>query len=115
MKKFIEKRAWGGFERFTLNENSTVKILTIKPGKEFSLQYHEKRIEFWQFLDNPAIVTIGNRKIKAKKGTELYISKKTLHRIKAINKPVKVLEISFGKFSENDIVRIEDDYGRVKL
>ena len=113
MKKSIkEKRPWGSFEEFITNEKSTVKILTIKPKKRFSLQYHKERIEFWKFLDNPAKVTIGNKTIKVKKGDELKIKKKVNHRIEALDKEVNVLEISIGNFNEKDIVRIEDDFGR---
>lgn len=112
MKKYSEKRPWGGFERFTLNKISTVKILTIKPRQKFSLQYHKHREEFWRFLDNSAKVTIGKRTFTAKKNREIFIPKKTLHRIEALSKPVNVLEISFGKFNEKDVVRVEDFYGR---
>ncbi|MEK6818384.1 MAG: mannose-6-phosphate isomerase, partial [Nanoarchaeota archaeon] len=68
----------------------------------------------WLFLDNQAKVTIGKKIIKAKKGTEIFIPKKTLHRIEALNKPVRVLEISLGEFKESDIVRLDDVYGRIK-
>ena len=112
MKKYSEKREWGGFERFTLNELSTVKIITVNPKKRFSLQYHINRKELWKFLDNPAKVTIGKRTFKAKKGDEITINKKTLHRVEAFSRPVRILEISFGKFSEKDIKRIKDDFGR---
>ena len=114
MKKHKEKRPWGGFERFTANEKSTVKILTIKPGQEFSLQYHKNRREFWKFLDNVAKVTIGKRVIKVKRGDEVMIPVRTLHRIKAFSKEVNVLEIAFGSFDENDVIRVEDKYGRAK-
>ena len=113
MKKYVKKRPWGGFERFTLNEISTVKILTIKPKQKLSLQYHNKRREFWKFLDNPAKLTIGKKTFRVKKGDEIFIPIKTNHRIEAYSKPVKVLEISLGKFDEKDIKRIEDKYGRI--
>ena len=113
MKKYLEKRPWGNFEQFTLNEKTTVKILTIKPKQKFSLQYHNNRKEFWKFLDNPAKVNLGKKIIRVKKGDEILIPVKTLHRIEAYSKPVRVLEISFGQFNEKDIVRIEDAYGRV--
>ena len=113
MKKMVEKRPWGGFERFTLNEASTVKIVTIGQGKKFSLQYHKKRKEFWKFLDNPAKVTIGKRTFRAKKGDEFVVPVRTFLRIEALGAPVRILEIAFGKFDENDIVRVEDDYGRL--
>jgi len=112
MKKKSVKKPWGGFEQFTLNEISTVKILTIKPGQRFSLQKHKSRREFWKFLDNPAKVTIGKKVMKKVKGDEVLISRGENHRIEAYSKPVNVLEISFGNFSEKDVVRIEDDYGR---
>jgi mannose-6-phosphate isomerase len=111
-KKKVSKRPWGGFEQFTLNEISTVKILTVRPGKRFSLQYHKKRKEFWRFLDNPAKVTIGMKTRKMKKGDEVIVRTGQLHRIQALSKPVNVLEVSFGRFDEKDIVRVEDDFGR---
>ena len=43
-----EVRPWGNFERFTLNEQSTVKIITVNPGEAFSLQVHGHREEFWR-------------------------------------------------------------------
>jgi mannose-6-phosphate isomerase len=112
MKKKIEKRPWGGFEQFTLNEISTVKILTLRPQQRFSLQKHSSRSEFWRFLDNPAKVTIGKKTFRVKKGDEIKIPSGSLHRIQALSKPVSVLEISLGKFKEKDIKRLDDDYGR---
>lgn len=114
MKKYTEKRPWGKFEQFTHNEKSTVKIITVNPKQRLSLQYHKKRKEFWRFLDNPAKVTIGKKTIRVKKGQEVVIPKKTLHTVEAFNKPVRFLEIAFGNFDEDDIVRIKDIYGRVK-
>ncbi len=113
MEKHIETRPWGGFERFTLNEVSTVKILTIKPRQKFSLQYHNHRKEFWKLLDNYAKITIGKKTLRARRGAEFLIPPKTIHRIEAYKKDVHVLEISFGVFSEKDIVRVSDIYGRI--
>lgn len=114
MKRYEEKRPWGKFERFTLNEISTVKIITVKPRQKLSVQYHHKREEFWRFLDNPARVTLGKKTFKVKIGDEVVIPKKAIHTVEALSKPVRFLEIAFGKFDENDIVRLEDRYGRVK-
>ncbi|MBS3077772.1 phosphomannose isomerase type II C-terminal cupin domain [Candidatus Pacearchaeota archaeon] len=113
MKRQKEVRPWGQFERFTLNEISTVKIITVKPRQKLSVQYHRKREEFWKFLDNPAKVTIGKKVFRVKQGDEVVIPKNTVHSVEALSKPVRFLEIAFGKFSENDIVRLEDKYGRV--
>ncbi|MEK6855349.1 MAG: phosphomannose isomerase type II C-terminal cupin domain [Nanoarchaeota archaeon] len=113
MKKYAEKRPWGGFERFTLNEKSSVKILSIKPGAKLSLQKHKHRSEFWKILDNSVRVSVGNRSWLAKKGEEIMVPKGALHRIEGYLRLARILEISFGKFDENDVVRIKDIYGRV--
>lgn len=114
MKKYKEKRPWGGFEQFTLNEISTVKILTVKPKKRLSLQKHKARKEFWRVLDNKVKVTIGDKEIVGKKGDEFMIDKNTNHRLEGLDQEGHILEIAFGKFDEKDIIRIEDDFGRVK-
>lgn len=111
MKK--EDRPWGSFKQFVKNKKCTVKIIEVKPKQELSLQYHKKRKEMWYFL-TPGIVQIGLKKRKVKKGEIVKIGKWTAHRIIAGNKKVLILEISFGKFSERDEIRIEDKYGRVK-
>jgi len=113
MKRQKEVRPWGQFVRFTLNEVSTVKIITVKPKQKLSVQYHHKRREFWRFLDNPAKVTIGNKTFVVKKDDEVIIPRKTIHSVEALSKPVRFLEIAFGEFDEKDIVRVEDRYGRV--
>lgn len=113
MKRQKEVRPWGQFERFTLNEISTVKIITVKPKQKLSVQYHNKRREFWRFLDNRAKVTLGKKIFRVKKGDEVVVPKKTVHSVEALSKPVSFLEIAFGKFDEKDIVRLEDKYGRI--
>ena len=105
------KKPWGCFKQFALNEKCTVKILEIKPKQSISLQFHKKRDELWYFF-NKAIVQLGEKKIKVKKGDVIKIKKKTPHRIIAGKNKVEVLEVSFGKFDENDEVRLEDKYGR---
>jgi len=112
MKTYKGERPWGYFEQFTSNELSTVKLITIDPGKRLSLQFHNHRTEFWRFLDNPAKITLGKRTFKVKKGDEVFVDKKMNHRIEALDKEVHVLEIAFGEFDEKDIVRLEDDYKR---
>jgi mannose-6-phosphate isomerase-like protein (cupin superfamily) len=107
------KKPWGDFKQFTLNKKCTVKIHTVKPNQALSLQKHKKRKEIWYFLTE-GYVQIGKEKRKIKKGEIVKIKKKQLHRLYSKNKTVQVLEISFGKFSEGDIVRLEDKYGRIK-
>ncbi len=107
-----ETRPWGTFKRFTHNEFSTVKIISINPNQELSLQYHDKRQEFWRVLSGNPIITVGEKSGPAAPGDEFFVDVKTPHRMKAQEKPVDILEIALGDFDEKDIVRLEDRYGR---
>ena len=111
MKRVI-KKPWGKEEEFVLNSKCTVKILTVKPHSKTSLQKHHNRAEFWKVIDGNCMIWIGNRKTRAKVGDEFMIKKNQLHRLEGLSVEGKVLEISFGKFDEKDIVRVEDDYNR---
>jgi len=107
------EKPWGSDERFTFNEPSTVKMIRINAGGKLSLQTHENREEFWKIIRGTPIVTIGKNKIKAVVDDSFFIKKGEEHRIEAENEEVVLLEISFGDFEEEDIVRLEDAYGRV--
>lgn len=109
---YQEERPWGNFRRFTQNENTTVKILSIKPHTSLSLQYHNHRAEFWKVLSGHPVVTINEEKTKASPGDEFKIEKLQPHRLEAEDESVEVLEIAYGDFDENDIIRLEDKYGR---
>lgn len=113
MKSTTHTRPWGTFVEFTKNELSTVKILIVNPGEEFSLQYHKNRREFWRVLSGTPTVIIGNEKINAKEGDEFTVEKGEQHRISAKDSEARILEISFGEFDEDDIVRVKDKYGRI--
>ena len=110
---YQEERPWGIFRRFTNNTPSTVKIITVKPNEELSLQSHNKREEFWRVIDGDGIFEIDDKKYIVEKGSEQYIPIKTKHRMKAGMIGMEVLEISLGEFNEDDIVRYHDKYGRV--
>ena len=112
MKSVTHIRPWGSFIEFTKNELSTVKILIVNPGEELSLQYHKNREEFWHVLFGTPTIIIGNKEFTAQSGDEFIVKKGETHRIRAKYTEVRILEISFGRFSEDDIVRIEDTYGR---
>ncbi|MCX6803939.1 MAG: cupin domain-containing protein [Candidatus Diapherotrites archaeon] len=112
MKIVKIKRPWGGFERYCLNKQCTVKLLEINPHEELSLQSHKKRSEFCKIINGPAVVTLGKKKRIIKSGKNVFIKKGVKHRIGAKEKKVLYLEISFGKFDELDEVRYSDDYGR---
>jgi len=107
----IVRKPWGHEKVLSFNEISTVKLTSVKPNSFLSLQKHKKRDEIWYFL-TPGFVQIGNKKKKVKKGEIIKIKKGQIHRLFSKNKPIQFLEISFGKFDWNDIIRLEDIYGR---
>lgn len=107
-------RPWGRFRRFTHNQLSTVKVITVDPGRQLSLQRHQGRDELWVVLDEGLEITLGDRKLRPAVGEEIVIERGTRHRLAAIGpRPARVLEVAFGRFDEEDIERFEDDYGRV--
>lgn len=113
MNTVHEDRPWGSFDMFTHNEPSTVKLIYVNKGEVLSLQYHQKREEFWRVIVGSPEITIGEDKIIANPGQDFFVPKGVNHRISAPNNDVIILEISKGDFDENDITRIEDKYNRV--
>ncbi len=107
-------KPWGKFERYAHNEACTVKIITVAPGGVLSRQYHHKRDELWVVLDAGACVELDGKILHPDPEEKLFIPRETVHRLYCTgSSPVRVLEISFGEFDEDDIVRLEDVYGRV--
>lgn len=110
-----QEKPWGFFDQYSLNETSTVKILTIKAKARTSLQSHRHRKEFWVALDDGLVVQISSKVIRLSKGSNVTIERGIRHRLSCEgSREARLLEISFGDFSEEDIVRYEDDYGREK-
>jgi mannose-6-phosphate isomerase len=126
-----ETRPWGHFERFTLNEKCTVKLIYVDKDKRLSLQYHNNRSEYWKIVKGPVKVEIGRTKDSLETkllqtGESITIAAKTIHRLigsggnnssdsnssnNGDNSAI-ILEISTGEFDESDIIRLEDDYKR---
>jgi len=109
-----EDRPWGEFDRFTANEQTSVKILTVKPNHALSLQYHNHRDEFNRVLKGSAIIILGDETREVKEGDEFWVPRKMIHRATSGPNGYQWLEISFGDFDEADIVRLEDRYDRIK-
>ncbi|GAA4312482.1 phosphomannose isomerase type II C-terminal cupin domain [Actinomadura luteofluorescens] len=107
-----EERPWGRFERFTLNEPSTVKIIHVEPGQRLSLQRHRDRDELWVALDPGAVFEVAGRRILPEVGERVLIRAGDAHRLGSDGPAVRVMEIAFGRFDEDDIERLEDAYGR---
>ena len=107
-------RPWGGF--ITLWEDKTfkVKVLFVLPGKRLSLQRHKWRREKWVIAEGEAFITKGNQSFFMREGNTVMIDKGELHRIENKSDGIlKIVEVWLGeKLQEDDIERIEDDFGR---
>src|SRR3989344_8969299 len=93
-----ESRPWGGFERFTLNEKTTVKIVTVRPGESISLQTHEHRDEFWRVLAGAGTIRIGDKDADAREGGAFFCRRGAEHRVTGGPEGIAFLEIAFGDF-----------------
>jgi mannose-6-phosphate isomerase len=115
VQEMTEIRPWGKYERFTLNDPCTVKLVYIDGDKRLSLQYHNNRSEFWKVVKGPVKVQIGEEETRIRilqTGEAITVPKKTVHRLIGAGTDAVILEISTGDFDEKDIVRLEDDYSR---
>ena len=113
-KPYREQRPWG--EELWLTRDCSapamVKVVTVKPGESLSLQYHLHRDEFWLVLSGDGTAEIGEQSLKLKPEDTCFVPREIKHRINGGSSDLVFLELSFGDFDENDIVRLEDKYGR---
>ena len=113
LKNYAEEtRPWGNFKRFTHNELSTVKIITVNAGQSISLQTHEHRDEFWYVFKGTGTIRIGDTDYEAREGSRFFCPRGNEHRVTGGPEGTTFLEIAFGDFEEGDIHRLEDLYGR---
>jgi mannose-6-phosphate isomerase-like protein (cupin superfamily) len=91
-----------------------VKRIVVHPGKRLSLQKHRMRSEHWHVVRGEGLVTRGAENIPVKQGDSLDIPRGTVHRIENVGgSPLVFIEVQRGEyFGEDDIERIEDDFGR---
>ena len=114
-RKKIEEdiRPWGKSRSFPYKQAKSIKIITVNPGAALSLQYHHNRSEFWVVLDKGLEVTVGERVWQPEEGEEIYVPRKSPHRLRGLGKErARIMEIWLGDSDESDIVRLEDDFGR---
>lgn len=105
------ERPWGYFITYVENKQATVKLLKVSAGQMTSLQRHKNRDELWFFVSGAGSVTLGKEILRASPGSFAYVRRDEVHRIRAIS-DVVVVEVSLGEFDEEDIERLEDNYGR---
>lgn len=109
---FVE-RPWGSFKQFANNRDCTVSLMTVLPRQRLSLQSHTGRAELWIVIDDGAVVHVGEDERAYKAGDEIWIPANEKHRLSCKgDKPVRVLEVAFGNWQQDDIKRYADDYKR---
>lgn len=109
----IVERPWGSFKQFANNELCTVSMMTVLPGQRLSLQSHTGRAEMWIVIDNDAIIQVGDVIKTYQAGDEIWIPANERHRLSNNGtNPIRVLEVAFGNWQQEDIKRYNDDYER---
>lgn len=115
-KEIYQNAPWGSWQVLDDANDYKVKRVTVKPGHRLSYQKHFKREEFWMIVHGEAEVTLDGKLYKLKPGENIFIPKESAHRIANNEKNIEnvvFIEIQRGEyFGEDDIVRLEDDYGR---
>ena len=114
-KKEWVKKPWGAYRIITREGGFQYKELKIKAGHQLSYQSHQKRKEHWIVTKGHAEAVIEGKTKKLQTNDYLFIDQKVKHRLKnPTNETVFILEIQIGNYlEEDDIIRYEDDYGRV--
>lgn len=110
----MDERPWGRYEVLQESANYQVKRITVLPGKRLSYQRHKFRAEHWFLIAGAAEVTIEGSRKKLEPGASVDIAIGAAHRIANIGaEPVVFIEVQTGTyFGEDDIERLEDDFGR---
>jgi mannose-1-phosphate guanylyltransferase/mannose-6-phosphate isomerase len=92
-----------------------VKRIVVKPGESLSLQMHHHRAEHWVVVRGTAHVTCGEKTFLLSENQSTYIPLGTVHRLSNPGKaPLEIIEVESGAYlGEDDIVRFEDNYGRM--
>ncbi len=107
-------RPWGTFEGLRQEPGFQVKLLTVNPGAGISLQYHNHRAEHWVVVAGQARVTRDEETLELSANQSTYIATGVHHRLENPGaEPLHVVEVQSGNYlGEDDIVRLEDRYGR---
>ena len=107
-------RPWGTYATLRQEDGYQVKRITVAPGQKLSLQYHHKRAEHWVVTQGQAIVQVGDEEFETGPGEYRYIPLGEKHRLTNIGDTELVLvEVQVGDYlGEDDIVRLDDIYGR---
>ena len=110
------ERPWGTYEIITKGNGFQVKRLIINPDYRLSLQWHRHRDETWVIVRGVAEIEVDKNKKNLGRGENVFVARTITHRIKNISvvEPLEIIEVQTGDYlGEDDIERLEDDYGRI--
>jgi len=114
--KAFDRRPWGTFTVLDEGPDFKVKRIEVLPGKRLSYQKHSQRAEHWVIVRGTAKVTLDDREIYVSSGEAIDIPLGAAHRVENPGSEMLVfIEVQRGTYlGEDDIVRLQDDYGRTK-
>lgn len=109
-------RPWGSYTVLMDSERHKIKRIYVKPKQKLSLQMHYHRSEHWVVVCGTAKVTIGDEEKIVHEGESIFVPKSSIHRVENPGKvALEIIEVQVGEYlEEDDIVRLEDVYGRLK-
>ncbi len=107
-------RPWGFYESLINGDRFQVKRIVVSPGQKLSLQKHYHRAEHWVVVNGSALVTRDDDKMLVRENESIYLPLGCVHRLENPGKiPLTLIEVQSGAYlGEDDIVRLEDTYGR---
>ena len=110
-----DERPWGAWEIIAVGAGYAVKRIVVKPGQRLSLQRHRFRAEHWIVVAGTAQVTRGEATFPVASGEHVSIGRGDVHRIANTGaEDVVIIEVQHGeRLEEDDIERLQDDYGRM--
>ena len=110
-----EERPWGGYVVLADEPDHKVKRMTVRPGRRLSYQRHAHRSEHWFVVAGRGTVTIDDEDRDVGVGDAIDVPVGAAHRIACTgDEPLVFVEVQHGEsFAEDDITRLDDDYGRV--
>jgi len=110
-------RPWGSYETLVMDERFQVKRIVVDPGEENSLQMHYHRAEHWVVVSGTAEVSVDDKAILLSENQSIYVPLGVKHRIKNPGTiPLVFIEVQSGSYlGEDDIVRLQDNYGRAGM
>ena len=111
--KGVYERPWGHYKVHGKGDNWALKTLHVSPDQATSLQTHARRDEYWMLVSGEAIVVRDEAMLPLLPFQLFHVTKGAKHRLIGGPAGCIVVEVMQGDYDENDITRIEDNYGRV--